>query len=167
MPHTCCESFRRWFEAEKDAHAKTLRSLESVPADRRASPEFQKALSIMGHLAYARRAWITRIEGAAPLSGPTFPQGVELAALPGDFQTVHDQWTRYLATLNDAELDRMIEFQHPTAGHVRHPVHDILAQLFTHSAYHRGQIASLVRVCGGEPAATDFILWCREQAAKA
>jgi uncharacterized damage-inducible protein DinB len=38
---------------------------------------------------------------------------------------------------------------------------DILAQLFGHSWYHRGQIAMLVRAAGGEPAVTDRIDWCR------
>jgi DinB family len=37
-------------------------------------------------------------------------------------------------------------------------------QLFGHSSYHRGQIATLVRTAGGEPAATDYIYWCREPA---
>jgi uncharacterized damage-inducible protein DinB len=41
-------------------------------------------------------------------------------------------------------------------------VEDILAQLFGHSSYHRGQIAMLVRAAGGEPAVTDLIYWCRE-----
>jgi len=41
-------------------------------------------------------------------------------------------------------------------------VEDILAQLFGHSWYHRGQIALLVRSIGAEPAATDFVYWARE-----
>jgi len=41
-------------------------------------------------------------------------------------------------------------------------VEDILAQLFGHSWYHRGQIALLVRSIGAEPAATDFVYWTRE-----
>ncbi len=41
-------------------------------------------------------------------------------------------------------------------------VADVLTQLHGHSLYHRGQIASLVRAAGGEPAKTDFIFWSRE-----
>jgi uncharacterized damage-inducible protein DinB len=41
-------------------------------------------------------------------------------------------------------------------------VEDILAQLFGHSWYHRGQIAMLVRTAGDEPAVTDLIYWCRK-----
>src|SRR5438270_727490 len=37
MPGGMAERFRRWFEYEKDAHAKVLRSLETVPDGRRAA----------------------------------------------------------------------------------------------------------------------------------
>ena len=46
-------------------------------------------------------------------------------------------------------------------------IEDILAQLFGHSWYHRGQIALLVRAAGGEPAVTDLIYWSREAVAPA
>lgn len=48
------------------------------------------------------------------------------------------------------------------AAWVRYVVEDILTQLFGHSWYHRGQIALLVRACGGQPAETDFVFWTRE-----
>ena len=32
----------------------------------------------------------------------------------------------------------------------------------SHSWYHRGQIATLVRALGAEPAVTDFVFWSRE-----
>ena len=34
---------------------------------------------------------------------------------------------------------------------------DVLAHLFMHASYHRGQIARLVAECGGEVEATDYI----------
>ncbi len=145
MSRTCCESFRKWFEYEKDAHAKVLRSLESVPADRRATPEFQKAASIMGHIAFGHRAWLARIQETPFPTDSRFPHGVDLGKLHEDFRAVHDVWTRYLSTLDDAELARVIEFESPGVGHIRQVIQDVLAQLFTHSAYHRGQIAALVR----------------------
>jgi uncharacterized damage-inducible protein DinB len=40
---------------------------------------------------------------------------------------------------------------------------DILAQVFSHGCYHRGQIAALVKRGGGTPAMTDFIFFVRNQ----
>jgi uncharacterized damage-inducible protein DinB len=64
--------------------------------------------------------------------------------------------------LSDEDLAGTIEYKSFDAGRFRNCREEILTQLFTHSAYRRGQIASLVRADGGEPAATDYICWCRE-----
>jgi uncharacterized damage-inducible protein DinB len=162
MPHELADRFRKWFEYEKDAHAKVVKSLESVPTDRRGSPEYRKAIAILAHIAAARRIWLGRF-GVIPLSpGSMFPEDPELAEVSDRLGQIHALWTNYLAGMTDAELARTFDYQSLDAGRFRNTIEDILAQLFGHSAYHRGQIASLVRAAGGEPAATDYIYWCRE-----
>ena len=61
---------------------------------------------------------------------------------------------------------RVFEYQSLDAGRFCNCIEDILAQLFGHSSYHRGQIATLVCAAGGEPAITDLIYWCREPVAR-
>ena len=75
---------------------------------------------------------------------------------------VADAWDAYLSGLTDADLAREFEYQSYDSGRFRNRVEDILAQMFGHSWYHRGQIAMLVRAAGGVPAATDLVYWCRE-----
>jgi uncharacterized damage-inducible protein DinB len=58
----------------------------------------------------------------------------------------------------------VFEYQSLDAGRFRNTIADVLAQLYGHSWYHRGQIAMLVRTAGGQPAVTDLIYWCREAA---
>jgi uncharacterized damage-inducible protein DinB len=163
MANPMADRFRRWYQHEQDAHAKVVRSLESVPSDRRSSPEYQKAVGWLAHLAMARRVWLERL-GVIPAktSGPFFPEGKELADTIADLKEVQELWYRYLAKMSDDELARTIEYKSLDAGRFRNRIEDVLTQLFTHSAYHRGQIASLVRAACGEPAATDYIYWCRE-----
>jgi uncharacterized damage-inducible protein DinB len=166
MLHEMADRFRKWFDYEKDAHAKVVTSLESVPSERRDSPEYRKAIAILAHLAAARRIWLGRL-GVIPLSaGSMFPEDPQLADVVKGLGQVHDLWTEYLAGLTDQDLDRSLEYQSLDAGRFRNTMEDILAQLFGHSSYHRGQIASLVRAAGGEPAATDYIYWCREPVTK-
>ena len=71
-------------------------------------------------------------------------------------------WAAYLDGLTEAGLDRAFEYKSLDAGSFRNLTGDILTQLFGHSLYHRGQIASLVKAAGGEPAVTDFVFWSRE-----
>src|SRR5262249_56970366 len=153
--------YRRWFDYERDAHAKVLRSLESVPADRRSGPEFKRAVSILAHVAAARRIWLIRL-GIVQGQGTLAPKDVPLEGVVEMLDSVHGLWADYLDRVTDEEIGRDFEYQSLDAGRFRNRVEGILAQLFGHSWYHRGQVAMLVRAAGGEPAITDFIYWCRE-----
>jgi uncharacterized damage-inducible protein DinB len=162
MAREMAERFERWFEYERDAHAKVLRSLDSVPAARRSCPEFEKAVAILAHVAAARRLWLVRLGILPGPQGTLSPEKLTLTEAAGLLQSVHGPWAEYLARVTDEELGRQVEYQSLDAGRFRSRVDDILTQLLGHSWYHRGQIAMLVRSAGGEPAITDLIYWCRE-----
>ena len=154
--------FERWFEYEREAHAKVLRSLESIPVGRRSSLEFQRAVAILAHVAAARRLWLVRLGVLPGPQGTLSPENLTLAEAADLLQSVHGPWAEYLARVTDEEVVREVEYQSLDAGRFRNRIEDVLAQLFGHSWYHRGQIAMLVRAAGGEPAVTDLIYWCRE-----
>ena len=154
--------FERWFEYERDAHAKVLRSLESVPVGRRSSPEFQRAVAVLAHVAAARRAWLVRLGILPGPQGTLSPEKLSLAEVANLLQSVHGPWAEYLARVTDEEVVREVEYQSLDAGRFRDRIEDVLAQLLGHSWYHRGQVAMLVRAAGGEPTVTDLIYWCRE-----
>lgn len=157
--------FTRWYEYERDAHDKVVRSLESVPPDRRTSPEYRKAVEIFDHLVVARRVWLFRL-GELPGEAPQFSgYRTDVAEVAADLDRIQQLWAAYYARLTDADLARVFEYQSYDSGRFRNTVMDVLTQMFGHSWYHRGQIASLVKAAGGQPAATDFIFWCREAVA--
>ncbi len=163
---TFADRYRRWFAYEKDAHEKTLRSLETVAEERRSQPSFKKAVSLVGHLVAARQLWLYRL-GIRP-SAPTtsaefFPEGLTIDELASRLRDVHREWDEYLAGLDETELARVFEYRALEGDRYRNRVEDIATQLFGHSWYHRGQVASLVRELGGEPAATDYVFWVRER----
>jgi uncharacterized damage-inducible protein DinB len=157
------ERFRRWFDYEQDAHAKVLASFQTVLPERRDGREFRKAVSLFGHIVAARRVWLFRL-GVIPAAGALFldDENPDVARVTAEWAEVRGLWAGYLASLDDAGLGRVFEYQSFDAGRFRNQVEDILAQLFGHSWYHRGQIAVLVRAAGGTPAVTDLIYWCRE-----
>ena len=156
------ERYRRWFEYEKDAHEKVLASLHSVPASKRASAEFQKALMLLAHMMAARQLWLFRFGVGKDAPTDFFPQGVPLEEVAARVDSIHQAWTDYLSNVDEAELARVFEYQSLEGPWFRNTVEDILTQLFGHSWYHRGQIASLIRAIGEAPAVTDFVFWARE-----
>ena len=158
------DQYRRWFEYEKDSHRQALESLETVPEGGRASEPYQKALSIMGHIVAARRMWLHRLEPSHPRPAELFPAGVSRQGLLADFESMERDWADYLGRLTDSELQRVFTYRTTEGDWYRTGLADVLTQLYGHSHYHRGQIASLVRAAGGQPADTDFIFWVREPA---
>jgi len=161
MP-TTADRYRRWFDYEKDSHEKVLVSLLSVPANNRPSPSYQKAVDLFAHIIMGRRLWLFRFGSATEPPRDLFPQSVSLEELACRLQEMEALWSSFLSRLDDVELARSFDYRSLDAGWFRNTVEDILTQLHGHSLYHRGQIASLVRACGGEPAATDFVYWARE-----
>jgi uncharacterized damage-inducible protein DinB len=156
------EQYRRWFEYEIDAHAKMLASLKEAPEAAHQSAHFQKAVDLAAHLVAARRLWLYRLGFEQKPPTELFPAGVRLAGLGAELDQMHGAWRTYLATLGAADIERVFDYRSLEGDPYRNRVEDILAQLFGHSSYHRGQIALLLRLAGAEPAATDFVFWTRE-----
>jgi uncharacterized damage-inducible protein DinB len=157
---TLADRFRHWYEYERDCNAKSLAMLASVPVERRATPEFQKAVDRMAHLVAARRRWLNRL-GHWPDAPEPFPKGTPLADLPGLVAATEAGWVEYLRGLDEAELAREFEWQMPNGQRYRWSVEGVLTQVFGHAWYHRGQIAQLVASLGGQAVDTDYIFWSK------
>lgn len=72
------DRYRRWFDYEKDSHAKTIASLHAVPMELRDSEAFRKAVYLLGQIVAARRMWLFRFDIAVP-NAELFLQDVTLA----------------------------------------------------------------------------------------
>ena len=162
MENGSSEKYRRWFEYEKDSHAKTLASLTAVPESLLSTAAFQKAVDLMAHIVAARMMWLYRFGVTKEPMRELFPTNVPPSELPGQVDAMQAAWSAYLSRLTDAEVERSFEYRSYEGVWFRNSVEDILTQLFGHSWYHRGQIAQLLRSLGAEPAVTDFVFWARE-----
>ena len=157
---TLADRFRRWYEYERDCNAKTLAMLESVPAERRNTPEFQKAVDRMAHLVAARQRWLSRVgHWGEPLE--LFPKDTKLSDLPAQVAATEAAWVQYLRGLDDSDLAREFEYQATDAKRYRWNVEGVLTQTFGHAWYHRGQIAQLVALLGGKAVDTDYVFFSK------
>src|SRR5687768_3299691 len=99
MTDSMIDRYRRWFEYEKDSHAKTLASLNNVAPSVRDSDDFRKAVYLMGHIIAARRVWLYRL-GVASEKVDLFRQEISLEELPEELSDMEANWSNYLAHLN-------------------------------------------------------------------
>ena len=63
-------------------------------------------------------------------------------------------------------MSRQISYVNSKGESWSSQVDDVLLHVITHSAYHRGQIASDMRAAGLTPAYTDFIYAIRQEIVK-
>ena len=161
MSNVLADRFRRWFQYENDVHGRVLNSLDSVPADRRESDEYRRAVDVMAHVVAARGVWRRRIEGTSRPQDSSFPKGNTLEGVRSAWAETVPEWTALLQSLDDEALARGVDYRSLDGSPFSNTVEEILTQLFGHSSYHRGQIAMLVRAAGGEPVMTDYIFWLR------
>ncbi len=162
MEHTLTGRYRRWFEYERDSHAKVMAALNAVPEPLRSRPEFTKAAGLVAHLVAARELWLFRLGAIAEGPQDLFPAVTTLHGVAEDLEAIETAWSGYLDRLDDARLVQPLRYRSIEGEWYSTAIVDILTQLFGHSAYHRGQIALLLRQLGLEPPITDFVYWARE-----
>ncbi len=148
------DHFRRQFTYDEWANRGVLAGLKASAK----SPT--RPLQLLAHILSAERLWLERLK-QQPQSLPVWPdftfdkcevQITELAKL----------WREYLAQLSSAGLSKKVAYQNSKGEPWISTVEDVVTHVVLHSAYHRGQIASLMRAAGEQPAYTDFIHAARQ-----
>jgi uncharacterized damage-inducible protein DinB len=152
------DQYRRWFQYERDAHQKVIESLRRA---RRGTEEYAGAVTFLAHIAAARRLWLYRLGKTSKSPTEFFPR-LSLDEAVRELEAIEREWASYIEKLDDAEVARVFKYRSTEGDWYRNSVEDILAHMFGHSSYHRGQIAMLVRQTGAQPAETDFLFWTRE-----
>lgn len=145
---------RRLFHYDDWANREVLRSLQELPH----SP--LKAARLMAHIVAVEYLWLARLKREpSPVVWPewTIAQTTQQQlALP----TVVDE---YFSSLSPARLEETVEYTNSKGERWTNTVADILMHIAMHSAYHRGQIAMVLRDAGIAPPYTDFIQAVRGQ----
>jgi uncharacterized damage-inducible protein DinB len=143
------DTLRKLFEYDAWANRETLASLRAatVPPER--------ALRILGHVAGAKRLWLSRLrrDGAATAPWPD----LGLDALAKTFEESAGEWRSFLGGLRPDDLGRPVPYSNSKGETFTSSIGDILLQLVSHGSYHRGQAAVLLREAGQQPASTDYI----------
>ncbi|MEP7075951.1 MAG: DinB family protein [Acidobacteriota bacterium] len=140
--------FRKLFTYDKWAIG---RSLGSIDASRQSA-----AALLLSHILLAEKIWLTRLRGEDSSHIPTFE---ELRL--GECETMADDlcsgYLEFIDSLTEADLARLITYKNTKGIEFITPVREILIHVGLHGAYHRGQIAWIVRAGGGTAVNTDYI----------
>ena len=138
-----------WADA-RTQHA--LRAMHAVPLD---------ALRLYGHVLGAEEVWLSRLEGRDQ-ELDAWP-ALDLDECAGQAVRIHGAFALMVETLSPGELARRVTYKNSKGEQFENTVEDILMHVALHGAYHRGQVARIVRGEGGAPQATDYIFFIRER----
>jgi len=118
----------------------------------------------MVHVLSAEWGWLERCGGPArgpQLSADDYPT---VAALAASWDTVEGYVRRFLDTLRDEDLNRLVEFVMPRGGEKRvMSVGELLQHAANHGVHHRGQVALLIRLLGYTPGNVDMLIYDAEK----
>ncbi len=141
----------------------TARVIESLEGKARTG---DRVLELLAHTLIAKRVWLVRIACGGSDSVPIWPQ-LSLLECRELFSEVEFELTAFLAQPAEDWQRRAIRYQNQNGQEFVNSLAEILLHLSHHAAYHRGQIAVLMRQRGWEPVNTDYITYARQKAAHA
>jgi len=145
----------RLFAYDDWANREVLAALRNAP-----NPP-ARSLKLIVHILSAEGLWLARINQEKP-SLPVWPE-LALAQCEAEGDALRASWRSYLEQCREAGLSHQIRYVNSKGETWSSQVDDVLLHVITHSAYHRGQIASDMRAAGLTPAYTDFIHAIRQE----
>lgn len=148
------DQIRRMLDYDTWANERMLDSVRTCPHIG------ERLLGLVAHIFSSKRMWLGRIKGTEDAFIPTWPALSYEDSIALSDQTRAD-WSYFVAGLDGAGLNEVVRYTIKDVGPGQQTVADIIAHKFLHAAYHRGQIAVLVREAGGTPASTDLVVWAK------
>ena len=129
---------------------------------------FGSVLDTLVHMHFAEWIWYRRWQGESPVEGPDRSTLTSVAALRDAWHPLEAQIRSFVESLGPAGLSRVIDYKTMNGQPGMSSYWQMIVHLVNHGGYHRGQVATMLRLLGAGPAqSTDMIVFFREQAAAA
>jgi len=147
--------FQHLFRYDAWANGRVIESLEG-----KGLSTGDRILELVAHILIAKRVWLVRIADQDSSNVPIWPR-LTLTECRELFAQLEFELTEFLADPRADWTVRMIRYRSQRGQEFTNSVAQILLHMSHHAAYHRGQIAVLMRQQGLEPVNTDYIYYAR------
>ena len=145
--------YRGKFQYDTWANRQALASIRGM------NPAPDKARLWLAHIIGAQDVWLSRLQSDVPCT-VSWPD-LSLSQIEARLEGLHGTWQMLLDQVRGQQLEEAISYANLAGQPYSTPRSEIFDHVLFHGAYHRGQIAAHVREHGGQPAATDHIVWLR------
>ena len=119
---------------------------------------FSSLRDTLAHLAGCEWLWLERWRGRSPRAMANPQEFPNLETIKDYWNTVEEEVRAYLAELDEDILGRPLTYINFNGETWDYPLGQTILHLLNHQSYHRGQVTTLLRQLGVEPAPVDFLV---------
>jgi uncharacterized damage-inducible protein DinB len=125
---------------------------------------FKSIRDTLAHLYSAEWAWYQRWHGTSPTAPVPFDQFPDLATLRDTWASQEANVRAFVDALDEAGVERVVEYRMLNGTPGATPIWQMVQHVVNHGSYHRGQLTTMFRQLGAEPAkSVDLIGYYRGQ----
>jgi uncharacterized damage-inducible protein DinB len=153
---------RNLFDYMYWAHERMMRPVLDLPSEdfrRELGSSHSSLRDTLVHIMSVEWIWLSRWHGISPpaLLDPT--GFTDLESVEKRWGSLRHELQRFLGQIKDGNLNVPINYRSVRGEDLSLPLFCTLQHLVNHHTYHRGQVATLLRLLGREPASTDMTLF--------
>jgi uncharacterized damage-inducible protein DinB len=111
------------------------------------------------HIIWAEELWLERWQGRSfvpELDPEEYPTSESIMK---KFESLYQDQMQYLNDLNPGSEDQKVSYINFKGKRWEYTLRQMVQHLIIHSAYHRGQLATLLRQLGVSPPNTDYLMF--------
>jgi len=164
------EDFRTLYDYNSWANYRALDACASLPVEqftRDLGSSFRSVRDTLVHIYGAEWLWLERWHGRVPDRLPSASDFPDFEAVRRSLSDVDCNLVSYVASLEPASVERVVEFRTTAGVPYAQPLGQCLQHVANHSTYHRGQLTTLLRQLGAKALSTDLIAFYRERSSRA
>lgn len=111
------------------------------------------------HILWAEELWLERWQSRSFVRALNSEEVPTLEMVRAKLEDIHRKQLQFLKALNPADADRIIGYVNFQDQKWEYSLRQMVQHLIVHSAYHRGQLATLFRQLGIVPPQTDYLVF--------
>jgi uncharacterized damage-inducible protein DinB len=128
------------------------------------SNSYRSVRGTLTHIMWGEWIWLMRWKDISPKTVFDPADYPNLSSLRTQWQEIDQERRDFIYGLTDDSLERVIAYTNTKGEEWQYPLQHMIQHITNHSSYHRGQVTTLLRQLGVEPAATDLLLFFDEMA---
>ena len=163
------EDVRQLYDYNAWANARVLDAAAALTPEqftRDMASSFPSVRDTLAHIMAAEHVWLARWRGESPkrlLDAAEFPTLDDVRAR---WAGVERELSEFVRGVTDDSLGRVIAYTNTRGEEWRYALGAMMQHVVTHSAYHRGQVTTMLRQLGARGVLTDFLAYHDEASRK-